>query len=400
MKTSRKFKELEKLVKKHFDNVKWNDKENRWSALTKPNPNDPWEKPLSLSKFEKEADSKFYFYMSGTSWDDEGNVDIKVRENIFESNMKHIQAFESFKKGYGEKIKQSDFKEIQIGKYIQYGGGRHEVIDNDGYILTLKGNDGKLTKVNLNQFNDKGAINEARSIEKIEKDRAKVIKDMAEIVSKWKSAKENGDKKSESLFLQKLKDLTAKKKGLESELNDKILSKDKDLELIITEEIKVFESLSNPHEKTAKGLADKIHQWYDWYTDYIDDGSQRRRAIQFNENVVKWFGEHSSNIKKEAYKILQSKLGKEFDSKLKRIFEPTLKESAEINEKERQDKTFFDEWQTIYGENFIKEYPKLAKLIKMHPAVDAKTLSKWWDEVYGEDFKEKYPAMWDKLNKK
>jgi len=225
--------------------------------------------------------------------------------------MKHIQLFESFKKNYKEKINPSDFKEIELGKTVLYGGGSHKVIDNDGFILTLKDKSGKITKVNLNQFNDKGAINEARSIEKIEKDRSKVISDMAVTVKDWKAAKESGDKKSEEALLKKLKDFTAKKKGLEKELNDKISDKDKDIQLVINEE---------------------------------------------------------SDIS--------------------------------LDETEINDKSFFNHWSDLYGENFIKEYPKLAKLIKMHPHVDARTLSKWWDEIYGEDFKKKFPAMWNKLNVK
>jgi hypothetical protein len=323
--------------------------------------------------------------------------------------MKHIQAFESFKKGYGEKIKQSDFKEIEIGKTVQYGGGKHEIIDNDGYVLTLKGKDGKLTKINLNQFNDKGAINEARSIEKIEKDRSKVVNDMAEIVVNWKAAKESGDKKAEATFLQKLKDLTAKKKSLESELNTKISDKDKDLELIISEDVKVFESLTNPHVKTGKDLAQKIDSWFDWDVEYIDSGSQRKRAERSNQNVIEWFSEHPMIIKKDAYKALEklaATWGPGYTSKLSRFFGPslveniTIEESSDLNEGEESMKTFIDQWEKVYGENFISTYPKVAKIVKAHLNVDKRTLSKWWEEIYGQDFEKEFPEMWKKLSEK
>jgi hypothetical protein len=221
--------------------------------------------------------------------------------------MKHIKAFESFKKKYGEKIKQSNFKEIEIGKTVLYGSGRHTVVDNDGFILTLKDKDSKILTVNLNQFNDKGAIKEGRSIAKIEKDRTATVNSMAEIVQSWKSAKEAGDKEKEASFLQKLKELTAKKNSLEQELNASIADKDRFIELVITEQ----------DESLAEG-----------------------------EAAIKSIGDH---------------------------------------------------WFETYNEDFVKEYPKIAKIVKMHPNVDRRTLETWWNEIYDEDFKEKYPELWNKL---
>lgn len=359
--------------------------------------------------------------------------------------MKHIQVFESFKKGYHEKIQQSDFKEIETGKIVQYGGGRHEVIDNDGYILTLKNEDGKLTKVNLNQFNNKGAINEslsfeqkkvekflksiakefgysiqdaarfvketiskmnlnesvnlneAKSIEKIEKERSKVVSDMSITVADWKAAKESGDKKAESILLQKLKDLTVKKKNLEAELNVKISDKDKYIELIINEYVEIFENLTAPFEKTANGLAKKIEGWFDWNIEFIDDGGQQKRAEKLNDSIIEWFNTHEPDLKKDAYKILKklvSTWGLGYVSKLDRFF------GSKLNESEENSKTFFEDWQELYEEDFIASYPKVAKLIKLHPNIDESTLSKWWEEIYGGDFKKDYPEMWEKLSKK
>lgn len=222
--------------------------------------------------------------------------------------MNHIKAFESFKKEYGEKIKQSNFKEIEIGKTVLYGAGRHTVIDNDGFILTLKGKDGKILAVNLNQFNSKGAINEARSITKIEKDRIATVNSMAEIVQSYKSAKATGKTEEEASLLQKLKELTAKKTSLEKELNASIADKDRFIELVITEQ-----------------------------SGFLAEG----------ETAIKSIGDH---------------------------------------------------WFDTYGEDFIKEYPKMAKIVKMHPNVDRRTLETWWSEIYDENFKEKYPELWNKLD--
>jgi hypothetical protein len=93
--------------------------------------------------------------------------------------------------------------------------------------------------------------------------------------------------------------------------------------------IKLKEGLTNPKEKTAKGLADKVLGWYDFDTDYIDDGSQRRRAESQNEHVVEWFGEHPFEIKKEAFKLIKSKASKwgaNYVSRFERNFDKHMKE--------------------------------------------------------------------------
>lgn len=70
-----------------------------------------------------------------------------------------------------------------------------------------------------------------------------------------------------------------------------------------------------------------------------------------------------------------------------------------INEGEITKKTFLDLWKETYGENFIKEYPAVAKIMKNRPDnIDKREIARIWDETYGEDFKEEYPGIWDKLD--
>lgn len=69
-----------------------------------------------------------------------------------------------------------------------------------------------------------------------------------------------------------------------------------------------------------------------------------------------------------------------------------------LNEGESVAKSIHDHWFDTYGENFIGEYPKIAKILKNRPSVDRRELARIWDEVYGENFEEKYPGMWDKLD--
>lgn len=81
--------------------------------------------------------------------------------------------------------------------------------------------DSLIEKINEEDLNE-------RSINKIQKDWAKVTADMKDAVSAWKSA-EGAEKEK---MLAKLKELTAKKKGLEAELDSAVGLKDADAELV------------------------------------------------------------------------------------------------------------------------------------------------------------------------
>ena len=74
--------------------------------------------------------------------------------------MKYIKLFEKFTKEYQTKIELKDFKKIKKGSKIQYMGGPVEVVDNNGYVLKLKDDDGKTFTVNKSQFDHGGRISE------------------------------------------------------------------------------------------------------------------------------------------------------------------------------------------------------------------------------------------------
>lgn len=78
-----------------------------------------------------------------------------------------------------------------------------------------------------------------RSINKIQKDWAKVTADMKTTVDAWKGA-EGAEKEK---MLAKLKELTAKKKGLEAELDDAVGLKDADAELVGEAAIKTIHNM-------------------------------------------------------------------------------------------------------------------------------------------------------------
>ena len=82
--------------------------------------------------------------------------------------MKYIKLFEAFSKDYMKKIDLKDFKKIKIGAKLMYMGGKVEVLDNNGYVLQLKGEDDRIFMVNKSQFDHGGmtmreSVNELRS---------------------------------------------------------------------------------------------------------------------------------------------------------------------------------------------------------------------------------------------
>lgn len=74
--------------------------------------------------------------------------------------MKHIAIFENF-------TSFSDFQSIEKGQNVKYLGTSYEVINNDGYILELKDEEGKIVKVNYNMFKDKGYLPKYESASEI-----------------------------------------------------------------------------------------------------------------------------------------------------------------------------------------------------------------------------------------
>ena len=91
----------------------------------------------------------------------------------------------------------------------------------------------------------------------------------------------------------------------------------------------VKEEITNPPATTAEDLANKVMRWYDFNTDYIDDGGQRRRALKSNEDVVVWFNKHSEDMKAEAADMIKAKTGKS-------IKENSIDEASDFEEKMAQ----------------------------------------------------------------
>ena len=85
----------------------------------------------------------------------------------------------------------------------------------------------KSLKDSVNESIENDDVNEARSINKIQSEWTKVTNAMKDTAASWKAAE--GDAKT--ALLNTLKEMTAKKKALEAELDAVVSDKDKDLEL-------------------------------------------------------------------------------------------------------------------------------------------------------------------------
>jgi len=87
--------------------------------------------------------------------------------------MKYFRTYEGFKKDYMKKIDLKDFKKIKKGTKLMYMGGPVEVLDNNGYVLKLKGEDGRTFTVNKSQFDHGGMVREGKA-----PDANKALKDL------------------------------------------------------------------------------------------------------------------------------------------------------------------------------------------------------------------------------
>lgn len=80
----------------------------------------------------------------------------------------------------------------------------------------------------INESNDSMEVNESASISSISNKLEKTMLEMKKTVASWKSEK---DEEKKSKLKDKLKELTAKKKDFEKQLNDAIEDLDKDAQL-------------------------------------------------------------------------------------------------------------------------------------------------------------------------
>jgi hypothetical protein len=218
----------------------------------------------------------------------------------------------------------------------------------------------------------RGIIRE-RSVKAIQKDYSNVVSDMEKHLELYKKSKGTP---AEKKHIGHLKDLTAKKKKLQAELDLAVSNLYKNAEL------KVDEAITNPKKTNPSDLAKTVLGWFDFYTDYIDDGGQRRRAIKSNDDVLVWFGSHPKDVKEKAYKIMLSQAKGE-KGQVERTFGKHLNES--VNEETSFNKNISDiesAFKTIYGDKvkdvkFIKTSGLKDGLVKVDFDIPARDLKKY-----------------------
>lgn len=177
--------------------------------------------------------------------------DFEMMVRMFEPMESVVTEAKYDKKKLLKLIKNQDDAEILVnGKwYIIYNpdNGNDEntemwAADDYIYALDPDGEEYQIKYKDIEQFKESVEVIEdlnERSINKIQKDWAKVTADMKTTVDAWKEA-EGAEKEK---MLAKLKELTAKKKGLEAELDAAVGLKDADAELVGEAAIKTIHNM-------------------------------------------------------------------------------------------------------------------------------------------------------------
>jgi len=317
-------------------------------------------------------------------------------------------------KNYMQKIDLKDFKAIKKGTKLLYMGGEAEVVDNNGFVLTLKQNGKKFT-VNKSMFDHGGMIKEGwgkapdadKAMRDLKKKGSQIdwLDDADDDTKKiWKKAGVNPeDENTVILYSYVSHQWDDAKKILKKynvdfkELEDP--NADGESFIVFVKESVVDEAANVPSniEKFAKErgvLRDvkQIARWAEKAGKRITGGTAIGKGY---DTLVLDLTYQGAEVYYDTYKGTIKVNGKPVDSW--KTFSKAVEES--VTEAEMTKKTFLDLWKEIYGENFISEFPAVAKILKNRPNdIDKREISRIWDETYGEDFKEEYPGIWNKLD--
>ena len=374
--------------------------------------------------------------------------------------MKYFKTFEGFKKEYMTKIDLKDFKKIKKGTKLTYMGGPAEVMDNNGYVLTLKGEDDKTFTVNKSQFDHGGfikeSVNEAQfkvgdnvivmrkdgkeytgKVEKLNPLKLRIspsdtivipnayIKDIVVNEGKLTEAKSDEveidiDFAGSKADLRKL----SKKYNIEADEYEPgmvMLKGDKKDILAYLTSPQYDMDMSDIEDLFPELLESTVNEEV-YIPSNIEEFAKRRGVLPLVKKIGRWAEKAGKRINGgtaigKGYSTLILDLkhqGGEIRINLDndevtlhgtiiddpKSFKKALKESESINEGDMDSvkKDIMDHWFELYGEKFINEYPAVAKILKQRKNIDRREFARIWDATYGEDFKEKYPAMWDKLD--
>ena len=191
-------------------------------------------------------------------------------------------------------------------------------------------------KSSIKESVDVESIDEARSINKIQNDWSKITSDMAAKTQEWKVAE--GDAKT--ALLAELKEMTAKKKALEAELDAAVAGKDKDLELVVKEST-VTEGAVKQFDADFNDMVKNIKSGYGWIDPEFVADTWENSSDSIDFDLV------STEIYKRLIKaglLWTSEDGEEKDKQIKSLKELGIKESVEVNEAEIKSDDEFKEY--------------------------------------------------------
>jgi|MDSV01.1.fsa_nt_gb hypothetical protein len=417
--------------------------------------------------------------------------------------MRHILTLEKFSKQYQQKIDVKDFKKIKKGSKILYMGGQVEVLKNDGYVLTLKGEDGKKFTVNKSMFDHGGMIKEgvldnitlmadaSKDYEDFKKKFKKgfpkifkptpdfmdwlygMYKDMApdkveEVYDGKKKKKKKpfhpdmmyeakGKKVVSDLYkmdgqvdyLSDADDATKKiwkKAGVNPEDDDMIIlysyvnnwiptKKLLDKSRIKYKELEDPNSAGesfivfNVNESSRDRMIKQIKSYKKRGAAMVTLPSKVRDFYFKNKEEIDQLDEaRAKKVTKQMWKRMND--DKRFDALLSVVKDPDDAEeyveykweelpsgfeyqmvlfelsSAQDGTKDSDGKHKHEDhleedietmWKKTYGEDFIKHYPAIAKIIRQRKIKDKREIARIWQDTYGEDFEKEYPALYNKL---
>jgi len=345
--------------------------------------------------------------------------------------MKYIKVFEKFTKEYQQKIDVKDFKKrIKKGSKVQYMGGTVDVIDNNGYVLTLKGEDGKKFTVNKNQFDHGGRISESLTIKG---KKVKKINKKGNDPENWTITYKDGteepylqhmresmigittDKSFKPADLQKALD-KAKIKGYKMDRLSMTLTALKLDKKYFNDAKKLIDDLGLSVMMAKESVNEAKDQWKE-EREYIkqmaddDKSSVYKMAdyVQFLGLMTQrqWekfmYGMYKKDLQKTDTKT-KNKIYKVFTKMFEgNLFELSSQQDGtkDSNGKHKHEDHIEEDieamWKKTYGEDFVKHYPAIVKIIRQRKIKDKREIARIWQDTYGEDFEKEYPALYNKL---
>ena len=351
--------------------------------------------------------------------------------------MKYIKLFEAFSKDYMKKIDLKDFKKIKKGAKLMYMGGKVEVLDNDGYVLKLKGEDDRIFMVNKSQFDHGGmtmreSVNELRSdmisgtsgrkIESLEDRKYELKKDAkgATIGNFSNVTLPKGTiiyNLPGGVFADhfSLKQKYSSKSSQGPQYFDKptfkgiMIKKTPALLSYIEKNSKVLESFDT---EVTEGKS---------YAVYKDPNTGKGYDLQYVYSKKRWeldimkkgasiYSSAITTIKRDTLAEIQEWLdGYNIDSSWTKglsesvVIESSAKDGGDksngnSHHDDHKSNSIAQHWKDTYGEEFHSKYPAVAKIVKQRNIKDKRELKRIWDETYGENFEEQYPALYNKLD--